>query len=203
LITLLIISNSAMAIPVTVSMTADNAIISGGVCSDVSCMGGTLWTSIGSGLVHGDDWTQSDSISLDLDYGTHYFAWNLVNIAENAADNPAGLLASISWAGGLNASSSAWEIYDFATGVTTDYATEYGQNSASASHYWNSNGGPVAGISDSAQWIFSSTNFSGNSPDSLWIRTSITLTQVPEPGSFILLGSGLVGLMSFYRRRIV
>ena len=188
---------SAHAIPVTINMTADNIVSSGGLCFDASCQGGIGWT----GLVNASNWQHSDSVTFDLGAGTHSFAWNVTNTGNAGDGNPAALLAEILWDGNANYSSSGWEVYDYASGSFVANATEYGLNGG-ANIWTDVNGGPVAGISTNANWIYTAVNGS-DAPASAWIRTSITVASVPEPGILGLFGVGLIGLAMARRKRTV
>lgn len=183
-------ASSAYAMPVTVNMTADNTVASGGLCWDSSCTGGDLWSDFGP-MTHSTDWRQSDSVVLDLDPGVHYFAWQVENLGSASSGNPAGLLAEILWADQANVSSSAWEVFDVETGALIALATEYGLNGG-ANVWTSANGGAVAGISTDANWIYSANNFA-SADASVWIRTSISIQSVPEPG---VLGLSLLGLLT-------
>ena len=191
---------SAQAVIVTVNMTGDNIIDGGGLCDDATCMDGTGWTGLGldSSSNNLANWTQSDSVMLDLGAGTHYFAWHVANSGSPTSGNPAALLAEILWGGNANYSSSSWEIYDISDGSGIGSATEYGNNGGA--NIWTTvNGGPVSGISGNANWIYTENNYA-NADSSAWIRTSITIASVPEPGALALVGLGLVGV-AFGRRR--
>lgn len=181
----------AQAIPVTINMTGDNLVASGGLCFTSACTGGVGWSAYGSTANLGD-WTVSTSMALDLAVGTHSFAWNIQNYGGSSSGNPAALLAEILWDGGANYSSSAWEVYSINTGALIENATEYGANGGA--NIWSSVlGGAVSGISTDANWIYGSANYQ-NAPSSLWLRTSITIAEVSEPATLALFGLGLLGL---------
>jgi hypothetical protein len=139
-----------------------------------------------------DDWRTATTITLDLDVGTHYLAWQVGNYGNPNSGNPAALLAEIFWQDEVNYSSTSWEIYDFTTGDTIAAATEYGLNGGN--NIWNSvNRGAVSGISGNAAWIYTADNFA-DADSSAWIRTSVTIVDVTEPGPLALIGLGLLGL---------
>jgi hypothetical protein len=193
--------SSAHAIPVTINMTADNITSDGGLCADASCQTGTGWNTLNGGaLANASNWTQSDSLMLNLGAGTHYFAWEVTNSGGASSGNPAALLAEILWAGGANYSSSSWEVYDQSNGNFLANATEYGLNGG-ANIWTNVNGGPVAGISTNASWIYTANNYA-SADQSAWLRTSITIASVPEPAVLGLFGMGLIGLAMVRRKRI-
>ncbi len=187
---LMVAMGTAQAIPVTVNFTADNTT-AGGLCADMNCTDGTGWPDLGT-TPNLANWQASDTVTVNLGAGTHYFAWYVSNAGTGSATNPAGLLAEIFWGGNANYSSSAWEVTTTPENPASWVAaTQYGVNGGS--NIWtNVNGGnPVAGISTNANWLWTAWNFSSSMDQSAVIRTSITI--VPEPGTLALLGIALVG----------
>lgn len=192
------ISAAAHAIPITINMTADNIIASGGLCASSACSGSTGWSALGTNTTYFNNWQRSSSVILDLGAGTHHFAWQITNSGSPSSGNPAGLLAEILWDSGANYSSSAWEIFNASTGNLIEQAREYGANGGN--NIWrNVNGGPVNGITTNANWIYTSNNFQ-NAPSSAWIRTSITIAEVSEPATMAMMAIGLA-LVGVARRK--
>lgn len=189
----------SQAVPVTINMTADNAIDFGGYCFDSTCTAGTTWYVLGS-MPNAADWRQIDTIVIDLEPGTHYFAWSVLNLGAQGADNPSGLLAEILWDGQVNYSSSEWDVLDIDSKEFVAKATEHGVNGG-ANIWTTANGGPVSGISTDARWIYLADNFSSQMVSPIWVRTSITISAAPEPSVVTLLTAGLLVSFSAIRRK--
>jgi len=156
-----------------------------------------------------NNWHIADTATLDLEYGDYQLIFRVSNLEGPGSGNPAALLAQISGpvVGDL-LSSSSWDyaLYDGTTPTdfdTLDWnaATEWGNNGGP--NIWTSvHGGPVAGISTSAQWIWDDINFGGGEDfhAELWLRAEFS--AVPEPASIAvwsLLGG--LGLIVGWRRR--
>lgn len=193
---------------VTLSYTADNEITGfwyklGGTVIGLPLGPGAAW------------WPTVDTYSATLDIGiTHQFIWEIKNwsAAPNII-NPGGFLAGIVPAANLYGppdfssplSSSSWDVYVSYGGTVSassfgslawTSATEYGANN-DPSVIWTKNFGLRPGIDGAAQWIWGPQNFSDTGApgpnDRVYIRASVQ-THAPEPGTMVLLGSGLLGL---------
>jgi hypothetical protein len=189
------LAGQAIALPVTVNYTGDNII------NSLFLVEGGTSTPLTLG-VNKDNWRLADSLHLELAEGTSFsLIWQVTNSGAFNDGNPAGFLGEVLFAS---------MAYNFLSGPTWEVskngidgwlaATSYGENDGS--NIWNNvNRGYVAGIDKYASWIWSDTNFSGGQDRSLYIKTVFDTLPVPEPSTLVLLGSGLVGLTWYGRKR--
>jgi hypothetical protein len=158
------------------------------------------------------NWRIADTAVLqDLSWGHEYqVIFRVANyVSEGQNDGkPAGFLAQIAGtgvAGGPVLTSSSWQVavdnpaLDYEDQVLTwGPATVYGKNEGP--NIWTQNGGPVAGIDLSAEWIWDNRNYSQLAHPYLWVRGTFT-TAVPEPGSVLIWSLVIVGSVACARWR--
>lgn len=181
----------------------------------------TSATSQGTLLTQANDWSVPGSFSnIALTPGTTYY----LQVAAFNQGGPAGVLGSFSLSGtsfefangtqALDTNTTDWT-YSFATANTATYpnadvASGWGSSAITPGDYGTNGSSPwgsFASIDSNAQWIWDATNGSyGNSsqPQLLFEATITPLASTvatPEPGSFLLLATGLAFLLGMWRRR--
>jgi len=151
------------------------------------------------------NWQAIDTYGILLEWlEPNYLSFYVTNKGANSSRNPAGLLAQVSLVGPgqwfeetgvnqiLSADSDYWRIGTHMwNGVTP---TSWGANNDSSTIWYGVNGGPVSGISGNAEWIWTANNFASGGDDAAYV--SLELTPVPEPTTLLLLGAGLIGVIT-------
>lgn len=182
----------ANAASVTITYTADNYTAGGWILNNsTSGLEAVLAPKV-------SDWRTVAVDNVNLAPGNYTIYFIVGNFLPGGGGNPAALLAQISGpVSGNTVTSTNWE---FTSIFSTSWvpATSYGNNGGS--NIWNTvNGGPVAGIGPTAQWIWASSNESPTAPQAGLLRGSFTV--VPVPAAVWLLGSALIGAGFFSRRK--
>ena len=184
---------TANADTLTGSATADNAFT-----AYISTSNSVLGTEIGSGI----DWTQSYSLTATtLTPGTTYY----LHIIATNISGPEAFIGAFSLAG---------TNFQFSNGTqslftnTTDWTAAIGTGTSAGD--WTipvalavletyAYPNPSNLIKSGANWIWTAGEYAADG-DIAYLSTTITPT--PEPGSIILLGSGLLGLAGVVRRKL-
>ncbi len=199
-----------LAVPLTAAM-ADT--LSGNLTADNVFYAylSTSATSQGTLFAQGSSWQNSVSFSIPLVAGTTYYLQveGINTGSYNASTNPGSILGSFSLTGNFQFSNSAQNLltdttdWTYATtgfGAAANMPEAYGANNQSSTIWYEVNHGPISGISGNAEWIWYNGDV-GYLATPLYFETVITPT--PEPGSFFLLGCGLLIAVGMWRRRLI
>ncbi|MBI5836592.1 MAG: hypothetical protein HZB25_05050 [Candidatus Eisenbacteria bacterium] len=201
-------ASTAMAYGLNITATGDDFTF-------VSSNGGAYY-----GGANWDNWHYADVFGFSLAPGEErnlvfhvHDHWGL-----NGDENPGAFLAQLDIAPGsglmwetggatllTNTNDWLYALSDPLAGPATWYTPHSGWASSrpmtsgvqtnAASIWKHTNGGPIAGIADDAQWIWSLENFTVEAPTDVWFKLNRSVAPVPETGSGWLVGFGLAGLV--------
>ncbi|MCI4410055.1 MAG: PEP-CTERM sorting domain-containing protein [Thiotrichales bacterium] len=184
----------------TTSFTSDNFVNSfsyavNGVSNAVSL----------SGIANLNNWTKSSALNLSIASGSAYdFVWSVSNQGKASASNPAGFLAQFNLGGTDYFSSNApmWTVSKNGgkTWTAATLANVVSPFNGGSNIWTNANGGPIAGISTSAQWIWDGVNNVASTPKDILVKATV-VSAVPEASMLAMMGLGLLAMFGFARSR--
>lgn len=207
--------SNALDLSFNVVFTADNIVDSWLLTPEDSI----LYDSLSDDNL--SNWRIPSTWELDIGgYDRYSLIWKIQNSGDAAGNNPGGFLAEfidnplggdvdpLQFDNGSLLSSMTWLVsLDQSQWVS---ATEWGANNDPDTIWYKNmriddgtgnlvlDPGPVADISDEAQWIWWAEN-GAQSPETVYVRVDIG-NPVPEPGTFFLLGMGLAGMLTIRKK---
>jgi hypothetical protein len=166
-------------------------------------------TTQGTPITSGNNWQTSYPLSVSLTPGTTYYLQiEGINTGSYSTNNPGVILGSFSISGSflfsngtqsLITDTTDWTYSTTGFGSAAYTPASYGTNNQSTTIWYKAHGGPIANIAGTAQWIWYQSN-PAYLATPLYFETKISPT--PEPGSFLLLASGLASALGMWRRRL-
>jgi hypothetical protein len=151
-----------------------------------------------------DEWRTSESFSTTLAPGTYYL--HLTGMDKRQVI--AGFLGDFTLTGNLAFSNGLQSLFTNTTNWTvrdTDWSnttfgtlTSIGQNSV-AEPWLSANGGPISGINNNAEWIWTDNGNFNDSPR--FFSTKITVTPEPFSAALFLIGGVALSTRKLFKKR--
>lgn len=96
------------------------------------------------------------------------------------------------------ANPNLWTVYTDHFGGTQAGLVDFGVNDGTPNTWTNANGGPIAGISPNAHWIWTANPTDG---DVRYFSTKITATPEPIGAALFVMGAGALGIIKSRRNK--